>query len=73
MATNEEFLMPLRQFKQRRLYANLRRDSVVPLGTAAFLPKGQVKVLKENIAINQDSCIQQQQGLSHDKTLANKM
>lgn len=37
MATTEEFLLPLKAFKSRRLYANIFRDFVVPLGTAAFL------------------------------------
>ena len=37
MATNDKFLTPMKSFIKRRLYANLNRDFVVPLGTAAFL------------------------------------
>ena len=46
MATDESFLKPLRIFKARRLYANLQNDMVVPLGTAAFMNKEQVKKLR---------------------------
>lgn len=48
MATSEEFIQPLRSFKNRRLYANLHFDSVVPCGTAAILSKaecGRVRAL----------------------------
>lgn len=47
MATDESFLKPLRSFGLRRLYANLNRDLVVPLGTAAFIPKSMVQSLRE--------------------------
>lgn len=47
MATDESFLKPLRSFGLRRLYANLNRDLVVPLGTAAFLPNSAVQSLRE--------------------------
>jgi hypothetical protein len=47
MATEDEYLIPLKRFKERRLYANLKRDLVVPLGTAAFLPKVQVQFLRQ--------------------------
>ena len=47
MATDESFLKPLRSFELRRLYANLNRDLVVPLGTAAFLPNSAVQSLRE--------------------------
>jgi len=46
MATDEAFLSPLRQFSERRLYANLKHDFVVPLGTAAFLNKNEVGELR---------------------------
>lgn len=46
MATDESFLKPLRVFGARRLYANLRNDLVVPLGTAAFMNQQQVKKLR---------------------------
>jgi Putative serine esterase (DUF676) len=47
MATNEAFLSPLRCFLDRRLYANLNRDLVVPLGTAAFMDKASVENLRK--------------------------
>ena len=47
MATEDEFLIPLSRFHERRLYANLKRDFVVPLGTAAFLSKTQVQLLRK--------------------------
>lgn len=47
MATNEAFLSPLRCFLDRRLYANLNRDFVVPLGTAAFMDKASVENLRK--------------------------
>ena len=47
MATDESFLNPLRSFELRRLYANLNRDLVVPLATAAFLPNSAVQSLRE--------------------------
>ena len=37
MATDSSFLLPLRAFKRRRLYANVDKDFAVPLATAAFL------------------------------------
>jgi len=46
MATSEEFLYPLSLFKDRRLYANLVSDSVVPLGTGAFISRQLVKSLR---------------------------
>jgi len=42
MATKPEFLNPLRAFEQRRLFANLNLDFMVPLGTAAFLSDEEV-------------------------------
>jgi Putative serine esterase (DUF676) len=47
MATNEAYLSPLRCFSDRRLYANLNRDFVVPLGTAAFMDKASVDNLRK--------------------------
>ena len=47
MATEEEFLAPLRTFQARRLYANLDNDFVVPLGTAAFLDREEVLRLRQ--------------------------
>lgn len=47
MATNEAYLSPLRCFSDRRLYANLNRDFVVPLGTAAFMDKASVENLRK--------------------------
>lgn len=46
LALNESFLRPLRLFNERRLYANLANDLMVPLGTAAFLPHQQVAELR---------------------------
>jgi hypothetical protein len=46
MATEEKFLSPLRSFTSRRLYANLQKDFVVPLGTAAFLHTDAVDELR---------------------------
>lgn len=46
MCTEERWLWPLRKFKQRRLYANLDADFVVPLSTAAFLERHEVKALR---------------------------
>jgi hypothetical protein len=46
MATEESFLNPLRSFASRRLYANLQRDFVVPLGTAAFISNEKVQQLR---------------------------
>ena len=46
MATDESFLKPLRVFGARRLYANLKNDLVVPLGTAAFMSQQLVKKLR---------------------------
>lgn len=47
MSTEERWLAPLRQFKARRLYANLDGDFVVPLSTAAFLERDEVKEIRE--------------------------
>ena len=47
MATEDSFLSPLRSFTDRRLYANLNRDFVVPLGTAAFMANDLVKELRK--------------------------
>lgn len=47
MATEEQFLQPLRVFQRRRLLANLLRDFVVPLGTAAFLDTAAVQQLRD--------------------------
>lgn len=51
MGTNEIYLTPLRAFRLRRLYANIDNDFVVPLGTAAFVPKVEVARLRST---NQD-------------------
>ena len=48
MATEEKFLIPLRSFSNRRLYANLQKDFVVPLGTAAFLHNDAVHDLRKS-------------------------
>ena len=34
-------------FKKRRLYANLNRDSVVPLGTGSFMHQDEVVALRQ--------------------------
>jgi hypothetical protein len=47
MAISEEFLIPLKQFRERRLYANIDHDFVVPLGTAAFLTAKQVRNIRK--------------------------
>lgn len=46
MATESIFLAPLGSFEDRRLYGNLRRDLVVPLGTAAFVDNQTVQELR---------------------------
>jgi hypothetical protein len=46
MATSEDFLLPLRAFKHRRLYANLHNDFVVPLGTAGIFSADEVTKLR---------------------------
>jgi hypothetical protein len=46
MATEERWLAPLRHFKKRRLYANLEADFVVPLSTAAFLEREEVREIR---------------------------
>lgn len=50
MATEDSFLTPMRSFSERRLYANLNRDFVVPLGTAAFMSVDLVKELRKEHA-----------------------
>lgn len=52
MATDRQFLDPLRSFKRRRLFANLNADFVVPLGTAAFLSKSHVALYRQKYASN---------------------
>ena len=47
MSTDEQWLAPLRLFRERRLYANLNLDFVVPLGTAAFLSKTETKYYRD--------------------------
>lgn len=47
MATESSFLAPLRSFSDRRLYGNLKRDLVVPLGTAAFINDDLVQELRK--------------------------
>jgi len=47
MATSESFLLPLRAFKKRRAYANVDKDFVVPLATAAFISVDQANKLRE--------------------------
>lgn len=46
MGTEERWLAPLRHFKKRRLYANLDADFVVPLSTAAFLEREEVREIR---------------------------
>jgi Putative serine esterase (DUF676) len=46
MATESFFLAPPRSFSDRRLYGNLTRDLVVPLGTAAFINNELVQELR---------------------------
>ena len=50
MATDESYLRPLTAFQNRRLYANLNGDLVVPLGTAAFMAPEQVQRLRKEFA-----------------------
>ena len=50
MATDEEFIIPLKAFSKRRLLANLKQDFVVPLGTAAFLPTSAVDSYRRQFA-----------------------
>lgn len=50
MATDRQFLDPLRSFKRRRLFANLNADFVVPLGTAAFLSTSLVVLYRQRYA-----------------------
>jgi len=50
MATDRQFLDPLRSFRRRRLFANLNADFVVPLGTAAFLSKSIVALYRQKYA-----------------------
>lgn len=50
MATQHEYLAPLRAFEKRRLLANLDNDLMVPLGTAAFLPAEEVRSYREKFA-----------------------
>lgn len=50
MATDRQFLDPLRSFRRRRLFANLNADFVVPLGTAAFLSKSIVTLYRQKYA-----------------------
>ena len=50
MATDREFLDPLRAFRKRRLFANLNADFVVPLGTAAFLSQELVALYRQQFA-----------------------
>ena len=47
MATSPEFLAPLKSFRHKRLYANLNRDFVVPVGTAAFIREKDIKHLRK--------------------------
>eukprot|EP01038_Epipyxis_sp_PR26KG_P012177 gene12177-16309_t len=47
MATTKDYLQPLLAFRSRRLYANLNLDYIVPINTAAFLPKDSVKRLRK--------------------------
>lgn len=46
MATERAYLDPLALFTQRRLYANLENDFVVPLGTAGILNVTEVAALR---------------------------
>jgi len=52
MATDRQFLDPLRSFRRRRLFANLNADFVVPLGTAAFLSKPLVAQYRQLYSSN---------------------
>jgi hypothetical protein len=47
MATNPEFLIPLKSFAKRRLLVNLQSDFLVTLGTGAFLSHCSVNKLRK--------------------------
>ena len=47
MATERQFLEPLQAFQQRRLYANLRNDFLVPLGTAGLITTTEIEELRK--------------------------
>lgn len=47
LATEDIYLKPLKAFHQRRLYANLMNDFMVPLGTAAFIQQSEVIQLRK--------------------------
>lgn len=47
MATQDEFLIPLRSFQARRLYSNLYQDFVVPVGTSSLLSAADISRLRE--------------------------
>lgn len=47
MATDDEFLRPLRSFQKRRLYANLNNDFVVPFGTSGIMPSSEILRLRK--------------------------
>lgn len=47
MSTDSEYLVPIRNFQKRRLYANLINDFVVHLHTAAFLTKEEADHVRQ--------------------------
>ena len=46
LATDDAYLSALSDFRERRVYANLYNDLVVPLGTAAFLDDAKCSLLR---------------------------
>ena len=54
LATEREALDAMRAFKERRLFANLRNDLVVPLATAAFVKDDICKALRERHSNEED-------------------
>jgi hypothetical protein len=47
LATHPTYIHPLEAFKRRRVYANLDKDFLVPLGTAAMLSDHSVQALRK--------------------------
>ena len=47
MATDDQFLQPLRQFKKHRLYVNVHLDLMVPLATGGIFHDNHARVLRE--------------------------
>lgn len=57
MATQGKFVNALKAFQQRRLYANLQNDFLVPLGTAAFLTEQEVLEARSQYGHGQEAGI----------------